>query len=60
MSFLNTKLEENIKIKLISESMVLLIVNPSSIFDVIYERISEKNGIHERKTITVRGTSPMI
>ena len=37
-SFLNTQLEENIKIKLISESRALLRVNPSSIFVVIYHR----------------------
>ena len=37
-SFLNTQLEENIKIKLISESRVLVKVNRSSIFDVLYQR----------------------
>ena len=37
-SFLNTQLEENIKIKLISESRVLLTVNPSSMLDVLYQR----------------------
>ena len=37
-SFLNTQLEEKIKIKLISKSRVLLTVNPSSIFDVLYQR----------------------
>ena len=36
-SFLNTQLEENIKIKLISEIRVLLRVNPISIFVVLYQ-----------------------
>ena len=36
-SFLNTKLEENIKIKLISEIRVLLTLNPSSIFVFLYQ-----------------------
>ena len=37
-SFLNKKKEENMKIKLISESRVLQTVNPSSIFVVLYQR----------------------
>ena len=56
-SFLNTQLEENIKIKLISESRVLLRVNPSSIFVVLYQRKMENI---RRKTSTMRGTSPMV
>ena len=37
------------RIKLISKSRVLLIVNPSSIFIFLSQREGEKNGIHERK-----------
>ena len=35
-SFLNTQLEENMEIKLISERRVLLIVNPNTIIGVLY------------------------
>ena len=41
-SFSNTKLEENIKINLISESRVLVRVNPSFIFVVLYQRKVDK------------------
>ena len=60
-SFLNKKLEENIKKKLISESRVLLRVNPSSIFVVLYQRKMDNFMENIRmKTSTMRGTSPMV
>ena len=58
-SFLNTQLEENIKIKLISESRVLPRVCPSSIFAVLYQRKMD-NVENRRKTSTKKGTSPMV
>ena len=60
-SVLNTQFEKNIKIRLISESRVLLRVNPSSMFFVLYQR--KKDNIMENirsKTSTMRGTSPMV
>ena len=48
------------KIKLISESRVLLTVNPSSIFVVLYQRKVNKMAYMKGKQITIRGTSPMI
>ena len=60
-SFLNTQFEENIKIKLISESRVLLRVNLSSMFAVIYQRKMDNLIENIRsKTSTMRGTSPMV
>ena len=54
-------MDENIKIKLISESGVLLTVNPSSIFVVFYQRKMDNFMENIRKkTSTMRGTSPMV
>ena len=60
-SFLNTQLEENIKINLISEIRVLLRVNPSSIFFVLYQRKMDNfmKNIRGKKS-TKKGTSPMV
>ena len=60
-SFLKTQLEENIKMNLISESRVLLTVNPSSMLATLYQR--KMNNFMEnirRKTNTMSGTSPMV